>query len=310
MLLPLAVQADQFEGWVTFDVRKHDKDYSIEAYYRGYETNTINLFINGVEVSNPCTVARANVDQVITAKAVVSYSGMEPLVAEEEITIIRLEDLEGELDLSFTGYATSSNLSTDGYKNLFDKDRDTQWRVQYAFGWRTIYVDFRGDQAFIPTGYVMTTGSDTKSHPNRNPKTWKIYGKSSLDTDEEWEVLADVADGPAEGLGSESRTGYRFNINPTKKYQFFRFEVLDVCGSDSDGYTFQLTELRMTGKAGQHGDVDGNGAVNGNDLNTLINIILGKDNADNYDGRANVDGAAGVNGADINSLINILLGKN
>ena len=57
------------------------------------------------------------------------------------------------------------------------------------------------------------------------------------------------------------------------------------------------------------GDVDGNGEVNGTDLNILINIILGNDNADNYDGRANVDGQGNVDGSDINALINILLGK-
>ena len=57
------------------------------------------------------------------------------------------------------------------------------------------------------------------------------------------------------------------------------------------------------------GDVDGNGAVNGTDLNILINIILGKDNAANYDGRANVNGEGGVDGNDLNKLINIILGK-
>ena len=58
------------------------------------------------------------------------------------------------------------------------------------------------------------------------------------------------------------------------------------------------------------GDIDGNGAVNGTDLNILINIILGKDNADNYGGRANVNGEGGVDGNDLNKLINIILGKN
>ncbi len=57
------------------------------------------------------------------------------------------------------------------------------------------------------------------------------------------------------------------------------------------------------------GDVDGNGAVNGTDLNILINIILGKDNAANYDGRANVNGEGGIDGNDLNKLINIILGK-
>ncbi|MBR6247701.1 MAG: Ig-like domain-containing protein, partial [Muribaculaceae bacterium] len=48
------------------------------------------------------------------------------------------------------------------------------------------------------------------------------------------------------------------------------------------------------------GDIDGNGAVNGTDLNILINIILGKDNAANYGGRANVNGEGGVDGNDLN----------
>ena len=56
------------------------------------------------------------------------------------------------------------------------------------------------------------------------------------------------------------------------------------------------------------GDVDGSGEVDGNDLNMLINILLGKDN-DDHGGRENVDGQGGVDGNDLNALINILLGK-
>ena len=57
------------------------------------------------------------------------------------------------------------------------------------------------------------------------------------------------------------------------------------------------------------GDINGDKAVDGNDLNVLINIILGKDSADNYNGRANVDATGTVDGNDLNALINILLGK-
>ncbi|MBR6247566.1 MAG: leucine-rich repeat domain-containing protein, partial [Muribaculaceae bacterium] len=56
------------------------------------------------------------------------------------------------------------------------------------------------------------------------------------------------------------------------------------------------------------GDVNGDGKVNGDDLNTLINILLGKDH-DDHGGRDNVDGEGGVDGNDLNMLINILLGK-
>ncbi|MBR6247788.1 MAG: hypothetical protein IKQ89_02160 [Muribaculaceae bacterium] len=57
------------------------------------------------------------------------------------------------------------------------------------------------------------------------------------------------------------------------------------------------------------GDIDGMGSVDGNDINILINILLGKDSAANYNGRANVDGQGGVDGNDLNALINIILGK-
>ena len=58
------------------------------------------------------------------------------------------------------------------------------------------------------------------------------------------------------------------------------------------------------------GDVNNDGAVDGIDLNILINIVLGHDSADNYDGRANVDNSDNVvNGSDINAMINLLLNK-
>ena len=56
------------------------------------------------------------------------------------------------------------------------------------------------------------------------------------------------------------------------------------------------------------GDIDDNGDVDGNDLNILINILLGKDTND-YAGRENVDGQGGIDGTDLNKLINIILGK-
>jgi hypothetical protein len=57
------------------------------------------------------------------------------------------------------------------------------------------------------------------------------------------------------------------------------------------------------------GDVNGDGSVDGNDLNDLINVVLGKTSADTFDGRANVDGQGDIDGNDLNMLINILLGK-
>ena len=83
-----------------------------------------------------------------------------------------------------------------------------------------------------------------------------------------------------------------------------------VCANaDADRFALPDATVLINHAASIAGDVDGNGAVNGTDLNILINIILGKDNAANYDGRANVDGEGNVDGSDVNALINILLGK-
>ena len=57
---------------------------------------------------------------------------------------------------------------------------------------------------------------------------------------------------------------------------------------------------------GKKGDVNGDGKVEIDDVNALINILLGK--ADATDA-ANVDGVGGIDVQDVNVLINIILGK-
>ena len=58
------------------------------------------------------------------------------------------------------------------------------------------------------------------------------------------------------------------------------------------------------------GDVNADGKVDIADVNIVINIMLGKDDAANYDGRAYVtEGDEVVDIADVNAVINIMLGK-
>jgi len=58
------------------------------------------------------------------------------------------------------------------------------------------------------------------------------------------------------------------------------------------------------------GDVNGDGKVDIQDVNIIINILLGTDSADNYPGNANVDGLGGIDVADVNAVVNIMLGGN
>ena len=57
------------------------------------------------------------------------------------------------------------------------------------------------------------------------------------------------------------------------------------------------------------GDVNADGNIDGSDINLLIDVVLGKQDAELYDGRADVNGDGNVDGSDINMLIDIVLGK-
>lgn len=57
------------------------------------------------------------------------------------------------------------------------------------------------------------------------------------------------------------------------------------------------------------GDVNGDGDIDINDINIIINIILGIDSAEKYDGRADADGNGEVDVIDANIIINKILDK-
>ncbi|MBO5540340.1 MAG: leucine-rich repeat protein [Muribaculaceae bacterium] len=80
-------------------------------------------------------------------------------------------------------------------------------------------------------------------------------------------------------------------------------------------YTLTLNREDMTlvitrqGGTPLVGDVNLDGHVDVEDVNILVNIMLGTDQAANYDGRADVSGNDGkVDVADVNAIVNIMLG--
>jgi len=79
----------------------------------------------------------------------------------------------------------------------------------------------------------------------------------------------------------------------------------------ADGTYFQRNNYQLVLKDndGLTGDVDGNGEVDITDANILINIVLGKDQASNYGGRADLTGEGDIDVSDINTVLNIILGK-
>ncbi|MBQ7690013.1 MAG: dockerin type I repeat-containing protein [Muribaculaceae bacterium] len=71
----------------------------------------------------------------------------------------------------------------------------------------------------------------------------------------------------------------------------------------------QFTVTKVKDAPAIKGDVDGNGRVDIDDMNILVNIILQLATADEYDGRADVDSSGRVDIDDVNQVINIILAQ-
>lgn len=59
----------------------------------------------------------------------------------------------------------------------------------------------------------------------------------------------------------------------------------------------------------QLGDINVDGTVDVSDVNILINVMLGRDQAENYEGRCYINDDDTVDVSDVNVVINIMLGK-
>jgi hypothetical protein len=76
-----------------------------------------------------------------------------------------------------------------------------------------------------------------------------------------------------------------------------------------DGYDYAAAAAKVAeriGGAGVKGDVNGDGVVNGTDIQAVINCIL----AGEFNKKADVNADGVVNGTDIQEIINIILGQN
>lgn len=278
----------------------------------------VHLYINGIDKENPCNIARTDEDQYINIVATAQESGKEMSTTTQDIVIPKLENTEPDpTTITLTPYAYNiahnelDNNGDEGYRKLFDKSRNTKWCVVNSSGsWQTIWVDFKSEKPFVPDSYTLTPGNDTYSYSNRNPKTWKVYGKAK--EQDEWTTLSSMPSGDNSVLGTDNKVDYKFSIESKgKSYQYFRFEVIEICGTDRWGgnHTFQMSEFQFQAKQNDiiNGDVNGDDRVDVEDVNALINIILKTKTESDYSGNADVNGDNKVDVEDVNAVINIIL---
>ncbi|MBO7119885.1 MAG: InlB B-repeat-containing protein [Bacteroidaceae bacterium] len=142
----------------------------------------------------------------------------------------------------YTATGGTLGLISENYAFLFDGDKTTKWCVTDCNfeDDNVMYVEFHTDIPFVPTSYVMTTGSDCADNPGRNPSTWEILAK--LNPDGGWAPIAHVRDDNV--LQDVNSQDYEFELsNHETAFKYFRLEIKGV----KSGNIFQLAEFQFRG---------------------------------------------------------------
>ena len=162
---------------------------------------------------------------------------------QSEISSVIVNDAEYTVYTGFTATDGAEGYTNQNYTKLVDGSLNTK----YCRPSSGPYIEFyRENGAFIPYGYIFTTGEDTKRYPGRNPKDWTVYGK--VNENDSWTVLSTVSsDTVLQGI---NRSNFYFPIDytgvnapPREAYRYFRVEFTSV----QSGGTFQLIEMRFYG---------------------------------------------------------------
>ena len=168
-----------------------------------------------------------------------------------EATIALKPVPEGDIFAGFTATAGSGGFNNEGHANLVDNKFTsadwTKWCADNSYksvptgesGDACWWIDFEASEALNPTGYILTTGNDTGNEHGRNPKNWVL--KAKLNADDAWTTIATVTNDVT--MKNQSFKDYKFFVDQSGTYQYFRFEVFANQGAN----VMQLCELRLIG---------------------------------------------------------------
>lgn len=97
---------------------------------------------------------------------------------------------EGAIDVTYEAMGGRGGFGGEEYDKLIDGDENTKWCSNQGDYW----IVFKASEPIAPTYYHLILGGDTGDYPERNWKSWKIYGANFADKDSVFEESFD--DGP------------------------------------------------------------------------------------------------------------------
>ena len=176
--------------------------------------------------------------------------------------------------------------------------------IEYPY---MIWDDLDMDQCTIKRDILLANEGESQEFP--------IYSLRSCD---EWEILdAEGNDLPdwltieVEDEIDEEEMEWdgivKMNATAAPLPEGTTYRECDVLVHYPGAY-LRFVAQQGTKPAGIAGDVNNDGSVDIKDLNIVINIVLGQDDASKYDGRADVNKDSKVDIVDVNAIINTILG--
>lgn len=163
----------------------------------------------------------------------------------------------------YTATAGSESPSAYTYEYLVDNVRVPQqfglpytytyWLTEDENGFETKFIEFYAANPIVLKGYRLRTACNTEKYDNRRPKSWTLKGKKHAN--DTWTDLATVTGDTHLPAGKEEFRDYWLTDN-TKPYQYFRFEITAIQGSEEiqvspkysyTRYRMELSQLQIIG---------------------------------------------------------------
>ena len=129
----------------------------------------------------------------------------------------------------------------------------TYWMTEDENGFETKFIEFYAANPIVLKGYRLRTACNTEKYDNRRPKSWTLKGKKHAN--DTWTDLAIVTGDTHLPAGKEEFHDYWLTDN-TKPYQYFRFEITAIQGSEEiqvspkysyTRYRMELSQLQIIG---------------------------------------------------------------
>ncbi|MBQ7690073.1 MAG: M6 family metalloprotease domain-containing protein [Muribaculaceae bacterium] len=165
-------------------------------------------------------------------------------------------------------------------------------------------------QLAMPASLTMTTDIDadfykvTLDADNPSGQEAKVQLSYSLDQGATWKNV----DNPLVVPGtSTAQLAWRMQIKQPVRFRLIRNAGNRALPLYVDNLTIHFVGDQRAVDIPVRGDIDGNGVVDVDDLNIIINIMLNKNQEPGFAPRADIDGSGVVDVDDLNIVINIML---